>query len=117
VKCVISNEYVQVVLVSCSVSNTAVKKCATPLQYSCVDNTTCLPAVVKCDGHVDCVDQSDEEDCPPLQQLCRPDEMECGGVSGGCVFLGDVCNGLEDCHNGIDEEDCCKCVCVRLCCL
>jgi len=105
------------VTVFCLFIHVAVKKCAVPLQYSCVNNITCLPAIVECDGHVDCMDGSDEEDCPPLELPCQPDEMDCGGVSGGCVFLGDVCNGVEDCHNGIDEEDCSKyeCVCVCVC--
>ena len=92
----------------------AVRRCEEVFRSSCVDGT-CLPIVMKCDGHKDCVDGSDEENCAPSWPPCRPDEIECGGVSGDCVFKGHLCDGVDNCIDGSDENCSKSVVCLSVC--
>ena len=94
----------------------AIRRCEDVLQRYCV-NGTCLPVVKECDGHRDCVDGSDEDNCTPPRPLCRPDELECGDVTVSCIFRGTVCDGVDNCVDGFDENFCSKClsVCLSVC--
>ena len=67
---------------------------------------------VWCDGHWDCNDHRDEEDCadfePRMHTFCHDveeDYFNCDGVWVACK-LGLYCNGHQDCSDNVDEWNC-----------
>uniref|UniRef100_A0AAG5DCH2 Scavenger receptor class A n=1 Tax=Anopheles atroparvus TaxID=41427 RepID=A0AAG5DCH2_ANOAO len=64
------------------------------------DKKRCLPNDWKCDGHVDCHDQTDEAHC----DFCGDDAIHCG--EGKCMNQKQVCDGNADCPYGQDERNC-----------
>ncbi|KAK0162271.1 hypothetical protein PV327_008621 [Microctonus hyperodae] len=78
-------------------------------QFTCsqyiFNKTYCIPKYQKCDMTVDCVDGSDEANCPEVK--CRADDFRCGGTSPElCIRREKRCDGYLDCRNGKDEENC-----------
>jgi hypothetical protein len=70
-------------------------------QYRCT-NGDCIPTESRCDGVPDCLDDSDEYDCPS----CRPDlAYACSNEERTtCVRTEFLCDHHRDCPNGFDEE-------------
>uniref|UniRef100_A0AAY5ESJ3 EGF-like domain-containing protein n=1 Tax=Electrophorus electricus TaxID=8005 RepID=A0AAY5ESJ3_ELEEL len=71
-------------------------------QYQCASGQ-CVSTVLRCDGHADCHDHSDEKDCRkpphcPLEERC-PHSHE-------CLLTEWLCDGAEDCSDGSDEQNC-----------
>lgn len=69
-------------------------------QFQCT-NGQCIDITYRCDGTKDCVDDSDELNCP-----CTSQEFKCV-TSGECISSDFVCNGDKDCEDGSDEERTC----------
>ncbi|XP_015120574.1 atrial natriuretic peptide-converting enzyme [Diachasma alloeum] len=86
------------------------------------DGTRCIPVDWRCDGHVDCADQTDEIGCgecasPTVQYsvnsksknqgirdvIAKP-ELHCG--ERRCMSSAHVCDGVLDCPWGQDERNC-----------
>ncbi|KAM7407483.1 hypothetical protein PAMA_003284 [Pampus argenteus] len=64
----------------------------------------CIPGDWHCDGTSDCVDDSDEHDCP--QVTCDASHFQCLS-DGECIPGVWVCDDEEDCEDGSDERQHC----------
>ncbi|XP_034945531.1 atrial natriuretic peptide-converting enzyme-like isoform X2 [Chelonus insularis] len=88
------------------------------------DSTRCIPVDWKCDGHVDCADQTDEIGCGDcaltstsqlssinaksknlsIQDVIDKPTLHCG--ERRCMSTIHVCDGVMDCPWGQDERNC-----------
>lgn len=77
-----------------------VSECNNRTEFTCGVDKSCIPRGWRCDGNKDCVDETDEKDCP----------KNCSGFICGemCIPKEWVCDGTSDCVNGEDENLCSK---------
>lgn len=68
--------------------------------FMCDNKRRCIPEDFRCDGHVDCQDQTDEAEC----SKCSPNSIYCG--NGSCMNSTVMCDGVYDCPWGQDERNC-----------
>ncbi|KAM6456401.1 low-density lipoprotein receptor-related protein 8 isoform 2-T2 [Liasis olivaceus] len=78
-------------------------------QFQC-RNERCIPSIWKCDEDDDCLDNSDEADCP--KKTCAESDFTCN--NGHCIPSRWKCDGEEECSDGSDESEsiCTKQVCL-----
>ncbi|XP_037075728.1 basement membrane-specific heparan sulfate proteoglycan core protein-like isoform X4 [Pollicipes pollicipes] len=78
-----------------------------PEEFECLSGE-CVPISSRCNGVVQCRDNSDELYCDvgpePPSSACRPTEFRCR--SGQCVGRRFVCDGVFDCSDSSDEAGC-----------
>uniref|UniRef100_A0A667WWC6 EGF-like domain-containing protein n=1 Tax=Myripristis murdjan TaxID=586833 RepID=A0A667WWC6_9TELE len=77
-----------------------------PGEWLCGDGN-CIPDIWRCDGDGDCLDGTDEMDCPPrhLSLDCPAGQFSCVD-SVSCVNESALCDGQHQCPTGSDEENC-----------
>ncbi|PKU33108.1 mam and ldl-receptor class a domain-containing protein 1 [Limosa lapponica baueri] len=79
-------------------------------QFTCAYVQQCLPLTAKCDGAEDCMDGSDETNCPTEMPTtvspssCKQTEFLC--PSKGCIPSLLKCDGVPDCPLNEDEVGC-----------
>ena len=72
-------------------------------QVSSKDGEKYIPVTLKCNGHRDCADGSDEENCV---DACHANEFKCQNGEK-CIENTLRCNRRQgDCSDGSDEENC-----------
>ncbi len=80
-------------------------------EFHCKADDKCVRSSLLCDGHTDCLDDSDEDGCD-FRGSCRTGHFGCrdGGEGGGrvCVPVSWTCDGSRDCEDGSDEEEGCR---------
>ncbi|XP_072315450.1 atrial natriuretic peptide-converting enzyme [Eucyclogobius newberryi] len=74
-----------------------------PSHFKCRSGR-CVLATKRCDGHLDCDDQSDEDHCGCSERAL----WECPG-SSVCIKPSMICDGFPDCPLQLDEANCTVC--------
>uniref|UniRef100_A0A3P8PZF7 Low density lipoprotein receptor-related protein 2b n=1 Tax=Astatotilapia calliptera TaxID=8154 RepID=A0A3P8PZF7_ASTCA len=67
------------------------------------DEGRCRPNSDRCDGIVDCIDQTDEANCTD-SATCSPYAFTCNNKH--CIYASWRCDGMDDCGDGSDEINC-----------
>ncbi|XP_028998765.2 atrial natriuretic peptide-converting enzyme isoform X2 [Betta splendens] len=88
--------------VSCLLPEPGVDECS-PSHFKCRSGR-CVLATKRCDGHLDCDDQSDEDNCGCSERAL----WECPG-SSICIKASMICDGFPDCPLLADEANCSLC--------
>lgn len=70
------------------------------MEFKCTSGQ-CVSSVMRCDGHHDCWDHSDEEGCTTAQ-VCTT-KHHCP-QSKECLVQEWICDGHQDCKDGSDEK-------------
>ncbi|XP_056156436.1 atrial natriuretic peptide-converting enzyme [Lampris incognitus] len=87
---------------SCLLPEDGVDECS-PSHFKCRSGR-CVLATKRCDGHLDCDDHTDEDNCGCSERGL----WECPG-SRVCIKTSMICDGFPDCPLLVDETNCSVC--------
>ncbi|KAM3857457.1 atrial natriuretic peptide-converting enzyme [Diretmus argenteus] len=87
---------------TCLLPEDGVDECS-PSHFKCRSGR-CVLATKRCDGHLDCDDHSDEDNCGCSERAL----WECPG-SKVCIKASMICDGFPDCPLLVDETNCSVC--------
>ncbi|XP_061566492.1 atrial natriuretic peptide-converting enzyme [Cololabis saira] len=87
---------------TCLLPEDGVDECS-PSHFKCRSGR-CVLATKRCDGHLDCDDHSDEDNCGCSERAL----WECPG-SKVCIKSSMICDGFPDCPLLVDEANCSVC--------
>ncbi|KAM7376859.1 hypothetical protein PAMA_013568 [Pampus argenteus] len=87
---------------TCLLPEAGVDECS-PSHFKCRSGR-CVLATKRCDGHLDCDDHSDEDNCGCSERAL----WECPG-SKVCIKASMICDGFPDCPLLVDEANCSVC--------
>ncbi|KAL6118187.1 corin [Pungitius sinensis] len=87
---------------TCLLPEDGVDECS-PSHFKCRSGR-CVLATKRCDGHLDCDDHSDEDNCGCSERAL----WECPG-SKVCIKASMICDGFPDCPLLVDESNCSVC--------
>ncbi|KAM9836496.1 atrial natriuretic peptide-converting enzyme [Aulostomus maculatus] len=87
---------------TCLLPEAGVDECS-PSHFKCRSGR-CVLATKRCDGHLDCDDHSDEDNCGCSERAL----WECPG-SKVCIKASMICDGFPDCPLLVDEANCSAC--------
>ncbi|XP_028821861.1 atrial natriuretic peptide-converting enzyme-like isoform X2 [Denticeps clupeoides] len=86
----------------CLLPDVDVDECS-PSHFKCRSGR-CVLATKRCDTHMDCDDESDEDNCGCAERGL----WECPG-NKACIKPSMICDGFPDCSQGEDERSCSLC--------
>ena len=68
----------------------------------CDSGDQCIPETWHCDGEQDCLDGSDESNCPVSSIICHPPNFVCDNKTI-CLTPDRLCDGVNQCQDQADE--------------
>ncbi|KAL5017296.1 hypothetical protein ScPMuIL_006885 [Solemya velum] len=80
--------------------------------FQCSSTGMCYSILIKCNGHDECGDMSDELSCcmDLDTNVCLPDRKKCFTChdGSGCIPASMMCDGSAHCQDNSDELNCCS---------
>ncbi|KAM4687798.1 MAM and LDL-receptor class A domain-containing protein 1 [Discoglossus pictus] len=97
----------------CNINGTVKPEPSCPTElFTCVYEKQCVPLSARCNGTEDCMDGTDEINCPTMvpdtapPKQCKQTEFQCADKK--CIPSVMWCDGVPDCLQKDDEDNCSK---------